>query len=427
MVARAAGSVGDEARAWSAPPGAALRRRAARLELLRDADRAAAAAGNWPLELQARHAPAPSSSTSATWPRPAPPSTRRPTWPSAAAWPGAGTGSTAGCCAHRPLPAGSWDEAERVARTADERRPAVSAAALYVEVGRAGRRPPSGWPASPLPRRRPVRGLPGRRLRGRPGPLAGRPGAVQRAGPRHPLDPGGGRRPLGAERHLAGRPRPGRRGRPGRAGPAAGRPGRGQGAPGRRRGRAGTGQGGPAAGQGPGRQVGPEALAWLARAEAEWTRVEGRPTRAAGRPRPTPSATATCTRRPGAAGAWPRRCCWRPPRPGGRAGQGGPRDRRAAGAAPSWPSRGPRPAGPPDLGVQPAPAPDGPGLTPRAGGAARPPAAPTARSPRPCSSAARRPASTSPTSWPSWACTPGPRRRPRPTASVWTTPPARWP
>ncbi|HEU4900996.1 MAG TPA: response regulator transcription factor, partial [Actinomycetota bacterium] len=26
-----------------------------------------------------------------------------------------------------------------------------------------------------------------------------------------------------------------------------------------------------------GRQVGPEALAWLARAEAEWTRVEGRP------------------------------------------------------------------------------------------------------------------------------------------------------
>src|SRR4029450_8535083 len=136
-------------------------------------------------------------------------------------------------------------------------------------------------PPRPLPDHRPVRGLSGRGLRSRSAALAGPAGAAQRAAPRDPAHPGGGRRPLGAERHLAGRPGPGRRGRPGRAGPGRGRPGRRQGAPGGRPGPAGAGPGRGWArrrrARARGRQVGPEALAWLARAEAEWARAEGRP------------------------------------------------------------------------------------------------------------------------------------------------------
>ena len=46
------------------------------------------------------------------------------------------------CIAH--YAAGNWDEAERVAAAADERRPAVSAAALVAEVGR-GRQAATAW------------------------------------------------------------------------------------------------------------------------------------------------------------------------------------------------------------------------------------------------------------------------------------------
>ena len=155
------------------------------------------------------------------------------------------------------------------------------------------------------------------------------------------------------------------------------------------------------------------------------------PTRDAGAAAPTPSATATCTRRPRPLAPGRGAPAGGPPRRGGHPGQGGPRAGRAAGggAAPGR-AGGPRPAAPrPRRRACPRPRRPRP-HPPRAGGAAPggwPPAAPTARSPRPCSSAARRPASTSATSWPSWACTPGPRRRPRLTVSVWTTPPARWP
>ena len=115
------------------------------------------------------------------------------------AWSGYGIDSRVlRCIAH--YAAGSWDEAERVAADRGRRAPAERC-----------RRPPctsrSGGPAAaterlaasrPYRAADPVRRLPGRRLRGRPGPLAGRPGAVQRAGPRDPLDPGGGRQPVGA-------------------------------------------------------------------------------------------------------------------------------------------------------------------------------------------------------------------------------------
>jgi tetratricopeptide (TPR) repeat protein len=180
MVARAAGSVGDEARALIIVSILELRFGdvATARELLRDADRAAATARIRPLELQARHAlglfelDLGNLAAACTALDQATELAER----SGLAWSGYGIDSRVlRCIAH--YAAGSWDEAERVAAAADERRPAVSAAALYVEVGR-GRQA-----ARPLPRRRPVRRLPGRRLRGRPGPLAGRPGAVQRAGP----------------------------------------------------------------------------------------------------------------------------------------------------------------------------------------------------------------------------------------------------
>ena len=138
-MARAAGSVGDEATALLIVSLLELRFgdvETARL-LLRDADRAAAVAGNRPLELQARHnlgvfefdlgnlAAACTALDQAT----------ELAERSGLAWSGYGIDSRVlRCIAH--YSAGSWDEAERVATAADERRPAVSAAALYVEVGR---------------------------------------------------------------------------------------------------------------------------------------------------------------------------------------------------------------------------------------------------------------------------------------------------
>ena len=138
-VARAVGSVDDEARALVIVSILELRFgdvEAARL-LLRDADLAAAAARNRPLELQARHAlgaleldlgnlaAACAALDQAT----------ELAEHSGLVWSGYGIDSRVlRCIAH--YEAGRWDEAERVAGTADERRPAVSAAALYVEVGR---------------------------------------------------------------------------------------------------------------------------------------------------------------------------------------------------------------------------------------------------------------------------------------------------
>ncbi len=373
-VARAAGSVGDEAKALviarpSSSCASATWRRPASCCATPTGRPPPPATGRW--SWRPATPSACSSSTSATWPRPAPPWTRRPSWPSAAAWPGAGTGSTAGCCAASPTTRpGAGTRPSGWPAAVDERRPAVSAAALYVEVGRgraaAGR---AAGPPRPLPGGRPVRRLPGRRLRGRPGPLAGRPGTVQRAGPRDPLDPGGGRRALGAERHLAGRPRPGRRGRPGRAGQGRRRPGRPEGAPGRRRGRAGAGQGGPPAGQGPGApgRPGGAGLAGQGRGRVDPGRGPPRPRPLVGRGRRLrlrlPVRGGQVPLAPGR-GAAARR--------GDRdqaavAGQGGPRDRRAAGrgAAPGRP-RGPRPAGPPRPRRPAAAQPDGAaGLTPR--------------------------------------------------------------
>jgi DNA-binding CsgD family transcriptional regulator len=138
-VARAVGSVDDEARGLVIVSILELRFgdvEAARL-LLRDADLAAAAARNRSLELQARHglgafeldlgnlAAACAALDQAT----------ELAEHSGLVWSGYGIDSRVlRCIAH--YEAGSWDEAERVAGTADERRPAVSAAALYVEVGR---------------------------------------------------------------------------------------------------------------------------------------------------------------------------------------------------------------------------------------------------------------------------------------------------
>jgi DNA-binding CsgD family transcriptional regulator/tetratricopeptide (TPR) repeat protein len=138
-VARAVGSVDDEARALVIVSILELRFgdvEAARL-LLRDADLAAAVARNRPLELQARHAlgaleldlgnlaAACAALDQAT----------ELAEHSGLVWSGYGIDSRVlRCIAH--YEAGSWDEAERVAGMADERRPAVSAAALYVEVGR---------------------------------------------------------------------------------------------------------------------------------------------------------------------------------------------------------------------------------------------------------------------------------------------------
>jgi tetratricopeptide (TPR) repeat protein len=138
-VARAAGSVGDEASALVIVSILELRFGdvAAARELLHAADRAAAAARNRPLELQARHAlgayeldlgnlaAASAALDQAT----------ELAEHSGLTWSGYGIDSRVlRCIVH--YSAGNWDEAERVAAAADERRPAVSAAALYVEVGR---------------------------------------------------------------------------------------------------------------------------------------------------------------------------------------------------------------------------------------------------------------------------------------------------
>jgi DNA-binding CsgD family transcriptional regulator/tetratricopeptide (TPR) repeat protein len=137
--ARAAGSVGDEARALVIVSLLELRFgdvETAR-QMLRDADLAAAAAGNRPLELQARHAlgvfefDLGNLAAACTALDQATELAER----SGLAWSGYGIDSRVlRCIAH--YSAGSWDEAERMARAVDERRPAVSAAALYVEIGR---------------------------------------------------------------------------------------------------------------------------------------------------------------------------------------------------------------------------------------------------------------------------------------------------
>jgi len=138
-VARAAGSISDEAMALVVLSFLELRFgdvETAR-QLLRVADEAAAAAGNRPLELEARHAlglfelDLGNLAAACTALDQATELAAR----SGLAWSGYGIDSRVlRCIAH--YAAGSWDEAERVAAAADERRPAVSAAALYVEVGR---------------------------------------------------------------------------------------------------------------------------------------------------------------------------------------------------------------------------------------------------------------------------------------------------
>jgi len=280
-VARAAGSVGDEATALLIVSLLELRFgdvETARL-LLRDADRAAAVAGNRPLELQARHnlgvfefdlgnlAAACTALDQAT----------ELAERSGLAWSGYGIDSRVlRCIAH--YSAGSWDEAERVARAADERRPAVSAAALYVEVGR-GR----AGAAERLARLAPYRTtdpyvayLAG----GCEADLARWQGELERSSElaRETLstqEEAGvpwmlsaiwpAALALAAEGDLAERARA--------AGDqAAVKEHQAIGEDLLERARAALQRA-----RDRGRQVGPEAVAWLARAEAEWTRVEGRP------------------------------------------------------------------------------------------------------------------------------------------------------
>jgi DNA-binding CsgD family transcriptional regulator len=280
-VARAAGSVGDEATALLIVSLLELRFgdvETARL-LLRDADRAAAVAGNRPLELQARHnlgvfefdlgnlAAACTALDQAT----------ELAERSGLAWSGYGIDSRVlRCIAH--YSAGSWDEAERVARAADERRPAVSAAALYVEVGR-GR----AGAAERLARLAPYRTtdpyvayLAG----GCEADLARWQGELERSSElaRETLstqEEAGvpwmlsaiwpAALALAAEGDLAERARA--------AGDqAAVKEHQAIGEDLLERARAALQRA-----RDRGRQVGPEAMAWLARAEAEWTRVEGRP------------------------------------------------------------------------------------------------------------------------------------------------------
>ena len=92
-----------------------------------------------------------SSSTSATWPRPAPPSTRRPSWPSAAAWPGAATGSTAGCCAASPTTPPGAGTRPSGRPTADERRPGCRRPPCTSRSAGAGGRRRAAGPPRPLP------------------------------------------------------------------------------------------------------------------------------------------------------------------------------------------------------------------------------------------------------------------------------------
>jgi len=279
-VARAAGSISDEAMALVVLSFLELRFgdvETAR-QLLRVADEAAAAAGNRPLELEARHAlglfelDLGNLAAACTALDQATELAAR----SGLAWSGYGIDSRVlRCIAH--YAAGSWDEAERVAAAADERRPAVSAAALYVEVGR-GR----AAAAERLARLAPYRAadpyvayLAGGceadlvRWRGeleRSSELAretlstqeeaGAPWVLSAIWPAALA--------LAAEGDMAERARA--------AGDqAAVKEHRAIGEDLLERARAALQRA-----RDKGRQVGPEAVAWLARAEAEWTRVEGR-------------------------------------------------------------------------------------------------------------------------------------------------------
>ena len=331
------------------------------------------------------------------------------------------------CIAH--YSAGNWDEAERVASTADERRPAVSGAALYVEVGR-GRASADERLARLAPYRTSdpyVAYLAGgceadlMRWQGRPERSselaretlktqeeAGAPWVLSAIWPAALA--------LAAEGDLAERARAGGDQAAVKEHQAVGEDllARACSALQRARDR--------------GRQVGLEALAWLARAEAEWTRVEGRP---------DPVRWAAAADAFGYGYLYEEaRCRWRL----AEALLGEGRREEAAAAARAAHEIAERLGAGPllaavealarrgrlDLGVRgPGQPSDVPGLTPASWRCCAwwPPAAPTARSPRPCSSAARRPASTSPTSWPSWACAQGPRRPPQRTAWGWTTPP----
>jgi DNA-binding CsgD family transcriptional regulator len=370
-VARAAGSVGDEARALVVVSLLELRFgdvETAR-QLLRGADEAGAAAGNRPLELEARHAlglfelDLGNLAAACTALDQATELAER----SGLAWSGYGIDSRVlRCIAH--YAAGSWDEAERVAAAADERRPAVSAAALYVEVGR-GR----AAAAERLARLAPYRAadpyvayLAGGseadlvRWQGDPERSselardtlatqeeAGAPWVLSAIWPAALA--------LAAEGDLAERARA--------AGDLAAQKEhlavgtdvleRARSALQRARDR--------------GRQVGPEALAWLARAEAEWTRVEGRP---------DPARWAAAADAFGYGYLYEEaRCRWRLAEAWlleGDRDQAATQARAAhelaerLGAAPlleALESLGRR--GRLDLGVQPPPSPDGPALTPR--------------------------------------------------------------
>jgi DNA-binding CsgD family transcriptional regulator len=280
-VARAAGSVADEARALVIVSILELRFGdvATARELLHAADRAAATARIRPLELQARHAlgafeldlgnlaAACTALDQAT----------ELAEHSGLMWSGYGIDSRVlRCIAH--YAAGSWDEAERVAAAADERRPGVSAAALYVEVGR-GRAAAGERLARLAPYRKAdpyVAYLAGGceadlcRWRGeleRSSELArdtlatqeeaGTPWVLSAIWPAALA--------LAAEGDLAERARAG-------GDQAAAKEHLAVGEDLLARARAALQRA-----RDLGRQVGPEALAWLARAEAEWARVEGRP------------------------------------------------------------------------------------------------------------------------------------------------------
>ncbi|HTF59107.1 MAG TPA: response regulator transcription factor, partial [Actinomycetes bacterium] len=246
--------------------------------LFHDADRAAATARIRPLELQARHAlgafeldlgnlaAACTALDQAT----------ELAEHSGLIWSGYGIDSRVlRCIAH--YEAGSWDEAERVAAAADERRPAVSAAALYVEVGR-GRAAAGERLARLAPYRKTdpyVAYLAGgceadlARWQGQPERSselaretlatqeeAGAPWVLSAIWPAALA--------LAAEGDLAERARTAGDQAAVKEHQAIGEDLAARARSALRRARE------------LGRQVGPEALAWLARAEAEWTRVEGR-------------------------------------------------------------------------------------------------------------------------------------------------------
>jgi DNA-binding NarL/FixJ family response regulator len=141
-VARAAGSIGDEAQALTTL--ALMELRFGDVEtarsLFHDADGRAAAAGNRSLELEARHGLGAlefdlgNLDAACTVLDQATELAER----SGLAWSGYGIDSRLRrCIAH--YAAGNWDQAERISAAFDDRRPAagpLSAAALYVEVGR---------------------------------------------------------------------------------------------------------------------------------------------------------------------------------------------------------------------------------------------------------------------------------------------------